>query len=53
MWKFKLFIAISCIAMSTLMYLNFMAGNWFLLSVDTAIVLLWADFLWRYFKGRR
>jgi hypothetical protein len=42
---------ISCIVGPYLLWIDYQNGDWFLMSVDVAIIVLWAEWLWRQFKA--
>lgn len=41
---------VSCIVAPILVWHDYQNGDWFLVSLDVAIILMWGDWLWRKFK---
>ena len=41
---------VTCVIAPFLVWRDYQNGDWFLLSIDLAILLMWGDWLWRKFK---
>jgi len=57
MWKVKFAltifaIACTCVVGPYLLWTDWQRGDWFLMSIDAAIIWMWSDYLWRVFKGQ-
>ena len=57
MWKLKFAltifaIAMTCVVAPVMLWYDWLKGDWLLLSMDFAILCMWADYLWRVFKGQ-
>jgi len=58
MWKPKFAliifaIACSCVIGPYMLWTDWQNGDWFLMSIDAAIIWMWADYLWRRLKEHR
>lgn len=42
-------VAMSCILAPLLLWHDYQNGDWFAVSLDVAIILMWGELLWRRF----